>query len=94
MLAGEVGRPARAFLIGPSIRRPSPVELAGMLDSYRARGPGPCAVRLLLSPGEAALVWVRLRRPQPARRPCYLLALMLAAAARPICAARRRIRMR
>ena len=50
MLEGEVSEAQLgAFLIAHRIRRPLPVELAGMLDSYRSHGP------VLETPGRRAL---------------------------------------
>jgi anthranilate phosphoribosyltransferase len=50
MLAGQVSEAQLgAFLIAHRIRRPQPLELAGMLDSYRQRGPA------LATPGRRAL---------------------------------------
>ena len=50
MLAGQVSEAQLgAFLIAHRIRRPQPLELTGMLDSYRKQGP------LLETPGRRAL---------------------------------------
>jgi len=50
MLAGEVSdAQLGAFLIAHRIRRPQPLELTGMLDSYRNHGP------VLKTPGRRAL---------------------------------------
>ncbi len=50
MLAGQVSEAQLgAFLIAHRIRRPQPLELTGMLDSYRERGPA------LATPGRRAL---------------------------------------
>lgn len=50
MLAGQVSEAQLgAFLIAHRIRRPQPLELTGMLDSYREQGPA------LATPGRRAL---------------------------------------
>ncbi|NQV10005.1 MAG: anthranilate phosphoribosyltransferase [Cyanobacteria bacterium] len=80
MLTGEVGEAQLgAFLIAHRIRRPSPIELAGMLDSYRTRGP------VLRSPGQRPLCFGVPYDGRSRTAPLLpLLALLLAAAGQPV----------
>ncbi len=68
-----------AFLIAHRIRRPSPLELAGMLDSYRAHGP------VLRTPGQRPLCFGVPYDGRSRTAPLLpLLALLLAAAGQPV----------
>jgi anthranilate phosphoribosyltransferase len=80
MLTGQAD-PAQigAFLIAHRIRRPSPIELTGMLDSYRAHGP------VLTSPGQRPLCFGVPYDGRSRTAPLLpLLALLLAAAGVPV----------
>ena len=80
MLAGEVGEAQLgAFLIAHRIRRPAPIELTGMLDSYRAHGP------VLRTPGRRALCFGVPYDGRNRTAPLLpLLALVLAASGQPV----------
>ena len=68
-----------AFLIAHRIRRPSPLELAGMLDSYRQHGP------VLRTPGQRPLCFGVPYDGRSRTAPLLpLLALLLAAAGQPV----------
>lgn len=68
-----------AFLIAHRIRRPAPIELTGMLDSYRAHGP------VLHTPGRRALCFGVPYDGRNRTAPLLpLLALVLAAAGHPV----------
>jgi anthranilate phosphoribosyltransferase len=80
MLAGEA-TPAQigAFLIAHRIRRPQPIELTGMLDSYRRHGPA------LTSPGRRPLCFGVPYDGRSRTAPLLpLLALLLSASAVPV----------
>ncbi|MCP9850964.1 anthranilate phosphoribosyltransferase family protein [Cyanobium sp. Morenito 9A2] len=80
MLAGEVGEAQLgAFLIAHRIRRPSPIELTGMLDSYRAHGP------VLRSPGRRPLCFGVPYDGRSRTAPLVpMVALLLAASGQPV----------
>ncbi|MCT0214541.1 anthranilate phosphoribosyltransferase [Synechococcus sp. CS-1324] len=80
MLQGEVmDAQLGAFLIAHRIRRPAPIELSGMLDSYRAHGP------VLRTPGRRALCFGVPYDGRSRTAPLLpLLALLLAAAGQPV----------
>jgi len=80
MLRGEVMEAQLgAFLIAHRIRRPSPIELSGMLDSYRAHGP------VLRTPGRRALCFGVPYDGRNRIAPLLpLVALLLAAAGQPV----------
>ncbi len=80
MLAGEASdSQLGAFLIAHRIRRPTPIELAGMLDSYRERGPQ------LHTPGRRALCFGVPYDGRSRTAPLLpLVALVLAAAGQPV----------
>jgi len=68
-----------AFLIAHRIRRPLPIELAGMLDSYRAHGP------VLETPGRRALCFGVPYDGRSRTAPLLpLVALLLASAGLPV----------
>ncbi len=68
-----------AFLIAHRIRRPAPIELTGMLDSYRAQGP------VLLTPGRRALCFGVPYDGRSRTAPLLpLVALLLAASGQPV----------
>jgi len=68
-----------AFLIAHRIRRPAPIELAGMLDAYRAWGP------VLRTPGRRALCFGVPYDGRTRTAPLLpLLALVLAASGQPV----------
>lgn len=65
MLLGQVSdAQLGAFLIAHRIRRPSPIELTGMLDSYRALGP------TLVTPGRSPLALALPTTAATARHRC------------------------
>jgi len=80
MLCGELpGAQLAAFLIAHRIRRPTPQELAGMLEAYRSRGP------LLHTPGRYPLCFAVPYDGRSRTAPLLpLLALCLAAAEQPV----------
>ncbi|MDM7937248.1 MAG: anthranilate phosphoribosyltransferase [Cyanobium sp. CZS 48M] len=80
MLLGQVSdAQLGAFLIAHRIRRPSPIELTGMLDSYRLLGPS------LSSPGRKPLCFGVPYDGRNRTAPVLpLLALVLAAADQPV----------
>ncbi|MCP9917663.1 anthranilate phosphoribosyltransferase [Cyanobium sp. ATX 6F1] len=68
-----------AFLIAHRIRRPAPQELAGMIDSYRARGP------VLRTSGQRALCFGVPYDGRKRTAPLLpLVALLLAASGQPV----------
>ncbi len=80
MLLGQVSdAQLGAFLIAHRIRRPSPIELTGMLDSYRALGP------TLVTPGRSPLCFGAPYDGRNRTAPVLpLLALVLASADQPV----------
>lgn len=80
MLQGQVSEAQLgAFLIAHRIRRPLPIELAGMLDSYRQHGP------VLRTPGRRALSFGVPYDGRSRTAPLLpLLALVLASAGLPV----------
>ena len=80
MLAGEAtDAQVGAFLIAHRIRRPQPIELTGMLDSYRRHGP------TLTSPGRRPLCFGVPYDGRTRTAPLLpLLALVLSASAVPV----------
>lgn len=80
MLSGQVSDGQMgAFLIAHRIRRPAPIELTGMLDAYRERGPQ------LHTPGRRALCFGVPYDGRSRTAPLLpLLALLLAAAGLPV----------
>lgn len=80
MLGGEIpGAQLAAFLIAHRIRRPTPMELAGMLEAFRACGP------VLTTPGRHPLCFAVPYDGRSRTAPLLpLLALCLAAAGHPV----------
>jgi anthranilate phosphoribosyltransferase len=80
MLAGQASEAQLgAFLIAHRIRRPLPIELAGMLESYRHHGP------TLVTPGRRALCFGVPYDGRSRTAPLLpLVALVLAAAGLPV----------
>ena len=80
MLAGEATEAQiGAFLIAHRIRRPLPIELTGMLDSYRTHGPR------LITPGRRALCFGVPYDGRTRTAPLLpLVALLLSAAGQPV----------
>jgi len=80
MLAGEAtDAQTGAFLIAHRIRRPQPIELSGMLDSYRRHGPS------LTSPGRRPLCFGVPYDGRSRTAPLLpLLALLLSASGVPV----------
>ena len=80
MLAGEAtDAQIGAFLIAHRIRRPLPIELTGMLDSYRQHGPR------LTTPGRRALCFGVPYDGRSRTAPLLpLVALLLSAAGQPV----------
>ena len=80
MLAGEAtDAQTGAFLIAHRIRRPLPIELTGMLDSYREHGPQ------LVTPGRRPLCFGVPYDGRSRTAPLLpLLALLLSAAGQPV----------
>jgi anthranilate phosphoribosyltransferase len=80
MLSGELpGAQLAAFLIAHRIRRPTPQELAGMLEAYRSRGPS------LQTPGRHPLCFAVPYDGRSRTAPLLpLLALCLASAEQPV----------
>ncbi|MEY4431500.1 MAG: hypothetical protein RLZZ533_1436 [Cyanobacteriota bacterium] len=80
MLAGQAtDAQVGAFLIAHRIRRPQPIELTGMLDSYRRHGP------TLLSPGRRPLCFGVPYDGRTRTAPLLpLLALLLSASGVPV----------
>lgn len=80
MLGGALpGAQLAAFLIAHRIRRPTPLELAGMLDAYRSQGP------VLETPGRHPLCFAVPYDGRSRTAPLLpLLALCLASAEQPV----------